>query len=207
MDTKVSRRARKKEETKQRIVEAAIQLFGDQGIESTTVGQITEAADVGKGTFYNYFETKEAVVSLYIQEVVSRKTEEVRPLLLAEADTRSRLNLLLQGWAGFVRRHRELVRVQMNETFKRYLKYRVAEADQVGFDQFLAEVLGWGQEAGEIRRDLEARELGGHLQLLIFGPASCYCAICEDYPLEEKTAEALRLFLDGAGSKGEGHSR
>lgn len=54
-------REEKKLETKNRILEAAMCLFAEQGFEATTVAQITEAAGVAKGTFFNYFKTKEDV--------------------------------------------------------------------------------------------------------------------------------------------------
>jgi len=57
-----SRRERKKQETRQRLLEVAWELFRVRGYEETTVEEITEAADVAKGTFFNYFETKEAVL-------------------------------------------------------------------------------------------------------------------------------------------------
>ncbi|GLX67935.1 TetR/AcrR family transcriptional regulator [Paenibacillus glycanilyticus] len=54
-------REEKKLETKNRILDAAMRLFAEQGFEATTVAQITEAAGVAKGTFFNYFKTKEDV--------------------------------------------------------------------------------------------------------------------------------------------------
>jgi AcrR family transcriptional regulator len=54
-------REEKKLETKNRILEAAMCLFAEHGYEATTVAQITEAAGVAKGTFFNYFKTKEEV--------------------------------------------------------------------------------------------------------------------------------------------------
>src|SRR5260370_33511560 len=57
----VSRRERKKEETKERIVQAAFALFRKRGVAATTVEEICERADVAKGTFFNYFPRKEAV--------------------------------------------------------------------------------------------------------------------------------------------------
>ena len=57
-----SRRERKKRETRQRLIECAWQLFQEQGYDDTTVEDITEAADVAKSTFFNYFETKEALL-------------------------------------------------------------------------------------------------------------------------------------------------
>ncbi|MGC2324044.1 MAG: TetR/AcrR family transcriptional regulator [Terriglobales bacterium] len=56
------RRERRRAETKERIFRAALQLFGEHGFSATTVEDITEAADVGKGTFFNYFSNKEDVL-------------------------------------------------------------------------------------------------------------------------------------------------
>src|SRR5271167_2562697 len=57
-----ARRERRKAETYERLMRAALRLFAERGLAATTVEQITEAADVGKGTFFNYFPTKEHVL-------------------------------------------------------------------------------------------------------------------------------------------------
>jgi len=57
-----SRRDRKKRETRQRIISAAIRLFDEQGYEETTVEQVAKAADVDPKTFFNYFRTKADVL-------------------------------------------------------------------------------------------------------------------------------------------------
>jgi AcrR family transcriptional regulator len=57
-------RDRKKRRTRQAIRVAAINLFTDQGVETTTVDQIAAAADISTRTFFNYFDTKEEAVSL-----------------------------------------------------------------------------------------------------------------------------------------------
>ena len=67
MSVELSRRERKKDETRHRIFHAAIDLFREQGFEQTTVDDITEKADVAKGTFFNYFRRKEAVLA-YLSE-------------------------------------------------------------------------------------------------------------------------------------------
>ena len=59
----LSRRARRRVETREGIVRAALKLFARQGFFATTVEQITQAADVGKGTFFNYFPSKEHVLT------------------------------------------------------------------------------------------------------------------------------------------------
>ena len=57
-----SRRERKKEEIRAKIIETAIGLFARHGLANVTVDHIADMADIGKGTIYNYFETKEDIV-------------------------------------------------------------------------------------------------------------------------------------------------
>jgi AcrR family transcriptional regulator len=54
-------RQRKKQRTREELVEAGIRLFLTQGFESTTVDQITTAVDVSQRTFFRYFASKEAL--------------------------------------------------------------------------------------------------------------------------------------------------
>src|SRR3954453_17817209 len=52
-------RERKKQQTRQRIAEAARRLFGERGFERVTVAEVARAADVSEQTVFNYFPTKE----------------------------------------------------------------------------------------------------------------------------------------------------
>jgi AcrR family transcriptional regulator len=69
------RRERKAAETRERIFHAAIELFAQRGLHNVTVEQITERADVGKGTFFNYFSGKEEVLAYFGASQVERLTE------------------------------------------------------------------------------------------------------------------------------------
>jgi len=60
----MGRRERRSCETRERIFRAAMNLFRDHGFHRTTVEDITDAADVGKGTFFNYFPSKEHVLGV-----------------------------------------------------------------------------------------------------------------------------------------------
>jgi AcrR family transcriptional regulator len=62
MTTKPGLRERKKERTRQALVNAAIELFGSKGYEETTIAELAEAADVSTRTFFSYFASKEAVL-------------------------------------------------------------------------------------------------------------------------------------------------
>jgi AcrR family transcriptional regulator len=55
-------RERKKQRTRERIVEAAMTLFADRGYHATTIPDIASAANVAPRTFFSYFPSKEAVV-------------------------------------------------------------------------------------------------------------------------------------------------
>ncbi|MBN2002937.1 MAG: TetR/AcrR family transcriptional regulator [Anaerolineae bacterium] len=63
-----SRRERRKEQTRQRLLEVAERLFRTQGFDATTVEEIAETADVAKGTFFNYFESKESLLGDILQQ-------------------------------------------------------------------------------------------------------------------------------------------
>jgi AcrR family transcriptional regulator len=75
-----SRREVKKEATRQKIIEAGIRIFSDRGIAAATVDEIAEAADVGKGTIYNYFETKEDIVVAFMVEIEKKIQREAMRL-------------------------------------------------------------------------------------------------------------------------------
>ncbi len=108
--TKVGLRERKKAATRERIVSVAIELFSARGIEAVTVEEIAAAADVGKGTVYNYFRAKEDVVVAFLVELDTRALEGVPALAdqpgdLAEALNEAALRILeaKAGHHAFVR--------------------------------------------------------------------------------------------------------
>jgi AcrR family transcriptional regulator len=63
------RGARRKRETRARLLDAALRLMAEKGMEGVAINEITEAADVGSGSFYNHFESKEAIYSTLVDNV------------------------------------------------------------------------------------------------------------------------------------------
>ena len=63
-----SRRERRKRRTRETLLGAAFVLVSDRGIDAVSVQEITDAADVAFGTFYNHFRSKEALYDAIVQE-------------------------------------------------------------------------------------------------------------------------------------------
>jgi AcrR family transcriptional regulator len=64
-----TRRERKKIALRAQILSTAIDLFSRRGLEAVTIDEIAAAADVGKGTIYNYFATKEDIVVAFMADL------------------------------------------------------------------------------------------------------------------------------------------
>src|ERR1700758_58212 len=63
------RGARRRRETRSRLLVAALKLMAEKGMEGVAINEITEAADVGFGSFYNHFESKEAIYAAVLDWV------------------------------------------------------------------------------------------------------------------------------------------
>jgi AcrR family transcriptional regulator len=65
------RHTRRRERTRRKLLDAAKALFARQGVDSTRINEITDEADVGFGSFYNHFDSKEAIVEAVLSEEVT----------------------------------------------------------------------------------------------------------------------------------------
>jgi AcrR family transcriptional regulator len=63
------RGARRKRETRARLLDAALSLMSEKGMEGVAINEITETADVGFGSFYNHFESKDAIYGALMEEM------------------------------------------------------------------------------------------------------------------------------------------
>jgi len=72
MTVVTSRRERKKIAVRSQILSTAIELFSRRGLDVVTIDEIAAAADVGKGTVYNYFTTKEDIVVAFMADLEAR---------------------------------------------------------------------------------------------------------------------------------------
>ncbi len=56
------RQQRRREQTRARLIEAARALMAERGVDAVGLTEITDAADLGAGTFYNYFQSRDEIV-------------------------------------------------------------------------------------------------------------------------------------------------
>jgi AcrR family transcriptional regulator len=99
----------KAEETRERIVDAALQLFRDRGFDQTTMRDIAAEADVATGAAYYYFRSKEELVmAFYVRTVEQART--LLPAAMAQTnDLRKRLRAIINLKLGQFAEHRRLL--------------------------------------------------------------------------------------------------
>jgi AcrR family transcriptional regulator len=199
------RRERHRTQTRERLYQAALELFAERGFLKTTVEDITEAADVGKGTFFNYFPTKEHILAEFgggYVVVMARALEQARstngPILdvIRELATTS---------IRQINEHEALLRAiyaahASCESVRMELKQRVAACRRL-----LAEIIRLGQERGEVRKDIPAAELARQSQSIFMG-VSMGWAICPGSTLRKALEETWDLLLPGLRAHN-GHRR
>ena len=157
-DVVLGRRERKKEETKRRIFVAALELFREKGFAATTIDEITARADVAKGTFFNYFPRKEAVIEFLAEEQLEAVESTVHEHQSATERLRTLYDALSKGYEA----NPDLALVVMRASLERLCCPAEGGAWQ-RFEQLAMEVIRQGQASGEFRRELEPTVVHGAL--------------------------------------------
>jgi AcrR family transcriptional regulator len=188
-----SRRERKKRETRRSLMEASLQLFSERGYEATTVEDITEAIDVAKGTFFNYFETKEAI----LPAIAARRLEQLEEALTGEPDAPAssigRIKLALHLVAEDPLCEKKLA----ERLFAAMMRRREIGRGHALRDLLARQVRG-GQAAGEIRDDLDPAYLAGVIHALFFQRLVMWHHGHRSTRLRELIDASVDLLMDGA---------
>lgn len=192
-----NRRERKKEETRGRILNAAFKLFVQNGFEATTVDQIAEEADIGKGTFYNYFPSKEGVLEEYLEELGVQRGQKIWPDIRQAPDTRQRLAKAFQSLTSWSEEYPDLIRVYVYERFNALL--RKNENYQFNrTDLYFAEIIKMGQESGDIRQDMDSLQLMSYLNAIFLIQICKWLESGAGPGLYELAMQGVDFFLIGA---------
>ena len=102
---------RRKEKTRQDLLRAAVRVLARKGFHDTKITDIAAAADVGVGTFYLHFETKDALFDALVDDTVRRLKSSVDAARLGTNDPLERTRLANAAFCGFARENREVFRI------------------------------------------------------------------------------------------------
>lgn len=193
----LTRRERKKEETKERIFNVAMKLFKSRGFEETTIDDITEKADVAKGTFFNYFPKKEAVLQ-YLSE---RWLEEVEDKIAAEfkgaaAPDRDRMIAAFVDIARFYEEDRALSR----HILRSWMDRAYDEDDPICQRWHAAGVfvISELQRTGYFRADADPDRVEYVMQSVYAATIAMWLDTePEPFDLREELGTRIRLVIDG----------
>ena len=167
--TRVGRRERRKADIRSRLFRAALELFASRGFTATTVEDITHAADVAKGTFFNYFPTKEHLLTALGElrlEVLRTARAEVQSGSKSARDVLREMLLALpvEPWES-----RTMARCLLAGGLGSEPVSSLAAKTMTEGRRILRGVIALGQQRGEIRSDCAADDIAGLFQQLFFG--------------------------------------
>ena len=200
------RRERRRIKTREGLSRAALRLFAEKGFGETTVEDITDAADVGKGTFFNYFPSKEHILVAFADMQVGRLREFVASVKETAEPMPQILQKLIDRMTEEPGRNPEIVRLLLlanltGEPVRSTMREKQAEGRRL-----LKELMEMGQRRGEVRTDHSAEEIARAFFQMVFGTLMMW-SLYADAPLKERMSFALGLLSNGIQASGAGGER
>jgi AcrR family transcriptional regulator len=133
-DGKTPRTARG-QRTLRKILDAALEEFGEKGFSEGSIVGITSRARVALGTFYTYFDSKEAVFQELVRDMSAQVRDHVAPVLAEATDVLDGEGRALESFLAFVRTHRQVYRIIDEAEFvdpEGFRKHYVTTAERIG---------------------------------------------------------------------------
>jgi AcrR family transcriptional regulator len=155
-----SLRERKKLQTRAAIIKRAVELFNSQGFYNTSIDDIADAADVSRGTFFNYFGYKEAVIVEFGRDLMvdlAAKAEEQ----LQEGTNAERI--IFRIWLevrALLDEYGEAMVVLSHELLNPDVERASRAAQAFTLAELIGTVAKAGKERGRFRGSLEAGAFG-----------------------------------------------
>ena len=165
----MGRRQRRAAETRVRLFRCALQLFAERGFPNVTVEDITETADVGKGTFFNYFASKDHVLGVMAEIQLGKVREALRLAESGKQSTYSVLHRLFLRVGEEPGRSPDLARALISsflasESVRGLIDRNLSEGRKI-----VAHIVAAGQKRGEIDPRLKKEKVAIQLQQTFLG--------------------------------------
>jgi len=190
------RRQRRSAETRERLFRAALNLFARKGFAETTVEDITNSADVGKGTFFNYFPSKEHLLIAFSDMQIGKLQAAVESMRQSKEPMQAFLEALSVRMTEEPARAPDVVRAILQANLSSSSVRSVMKERHARAEALLTELVQIGQDRGEFRRDLSALELAQVFRQTTFGTLLLW-SVYGDASLPERIHTALNVLWLG----------
>ncbi len=186
-------------ETREKIIEAALKVFGRDGITGATTREIARVAKVNEVTLFRYFKNKNELLRQSVMCSASRY-EHVFADASVESpeDLRRTVRSYAEAHSIKLRDNEDLIRTFMGELNRHLKLWRslFAEASKTSRNKFIA-YLQSGQKAGLVRKDLDAETAADALTGMLMSGALRRPLTESMYSAKTYTDTCVELFLKG----------
>ena len=182
--------------TKGRIISAAWKLFYQQGYEDTTVEDIVFESETSKGSFYHYFEGKDALLGT-LAYVFDEKYEELMQTMDPELDAMDKLAYLNRELFAMIDGGISmdlLARLLSTQLLARGAQH-LLDRNRTYF-KLLRQIITEGQRAGQLRQDRSVNEIVKAYALWERALLYDWCLCGGDYSLAAYTEKTTPMFLE-----------
>ena len=183
--------------TRGRIVSAAWKLFYEQGYENTTVEEIIEDSHTSKGSFYHYFDGKDALLST-LSYLFDEKYEELMDIMDPSMSAMDKLLFLNRELFWMIENS-----VSMSLLARLLSTQLVTSGEKHLLDhnrtyyRLLRRIIADGQEAEELTRSMSVNEMVKLYALCERALMYDWCLCAGEYSLRDYAARVLPDFLSG----------
>lgn len=187
--------AKKSRNTKKKIVSAAWRLFYEQGYDNTTVDEIVEESGTSKGSFYHYFEGKDALLSS-LSFLFDEKYEELLPSLTPEMSAMEKLLFLNRELFAVIENTVSLdllSRLFSSQLITRGEKH-LLDRNRLYY-RLLRRIVTEGQASGELRGDLSVNEITKLYAMCERSLMYDWCICNGEYSLKKYAETVLPMLL------------
>lgn len=176
--------------TRRAILDAAAAEFGERGFHDASINGITRRAGVASGSFYTYFESKDAVFRALVRDLSDQVRQAVAPGIRTAPDAIAAERTGLEAFLRFVREHKEIYRIIDEAEFVDPASFRLhyqTTADRI------AQRLAAGIERGELRAGLSEVHAWAIMGMNVF--LGLRFGVWTDDQAPDEIADAVAEFL------------
>ena len=145
-----------RQETKQRILDASVELFQRKGFRATSLAEIADAVGIRKASLYYHMPNKAMLLEEVFREVTTALTEPPSRDLANNLDARQRLALVIANHVRFHIEHSVFMRIFWRERHELPAEtYKTIREREKAYEVFLEDLIGTGQREGLFDPDLD----------------------------------------------------